>query len=112
VAAFLSALRRIGLTWHGGSGWTGPFAVGYFLDPVAGRAVAGIAGRPMLAAWAVALAADMLYFVTTAVPTLWIDWATGSWPLALGAAIGLTVVLPEAWRRMRRPAAAVYTDRP
>ena len=108
----LVGLDRLGVRWRRRGGrWGGIFTVAYGVDPMAGRVVGAILGLGVLGTWGVSLAADMVYFVTTAVPTLWIDWVVGDQRTAIGLVMLLMIVGPGLWRRWRgRRAARVAAE--
>ena len=79
-----------------------PLVVGYNLDPMAGRVAAAAVGMGWLRGWSLALIADFAYFVSTAVPTLWLQRVVGNEWLTLLLFIVLSTAIPMLWRRLRR----------
>lgn len=78
-----------------------PVVVSYNLDPMAGRVAAAGAGIGWLRAWVLSLLADFAYFVSTAVPTLWIQrWVGSAW-ITLLLLVLLSTAVPLLWRRLR-----------
>ena len=82
-----------------------PLVVSYNLDPMAGRVAAAAVGMGWLRGWTLSLIADFAYFVSTAVPTIWLQrWVGNEW-LTLGLLLVLSMVVPLVWRRLRGTAA-------
>ena len=84
------------------SGSWAPLVAGYNLDPMAGRVAAGAIGMGWLRGWTLALVADFAYFVSTAVPTLWLQRFVGNEWLTLLLFVLLSTGIPMLWRRLRR----------
>ncbi len=86
------------------SAWA-PLIVSFNIDPMAGRVAAAAIGMGWLRGWALALVADLAYFITTAVPTLWLQSVLGNLWLTLGVFILLSTAIPfvgrRLWRRLR-----------
>ena len=82
-----------------------PLIVGYNVDPMAGRVAAAAVGMGWLRGWALALIADFAYFVSTAVPTLWLQRVVGNEWLTLLLFVVLSAAIPMLWRRLRRSTA-------
>ena len=81
-----------------------PLIVGYNVDPMAGRVAAAAVGMGWLRGWGLALIADFAYFVSTAVPTLWLQRIFGNEWLSLLLFIALSMAVPMLWRAARRAA--------
>ncbi len=79
-----------------------PLIVGYNLDLMAGRVAAAAVGMGWLRGWTLALIADFAYFISTAVPTLWLQRFLGNEWLTLLIFIVLSTAIPMLWRRLRR----------
>ena len=82
-----------------------PLVVSYNLDPMAGRVAAAAVGMGWLRGWGLALLADFVYFVSTAVPTLWLQRIFGNEWLSLLLFIVLSIAisfLPRAARSAAR----------
>ena len=78
-----------------------PLIVGYNIDPMAGRVAAAAVGIGWLGGWALALIADFAYFVSTAVPTLWLQRVVGNEWITMLVFIVLSTAVPMLWRRLR-----------
>ena len=83
-----------------------PVVVSYNLDPMGGRVAAAAVGMGWLRGWLLALLADFAYFVSTALPTLWLQRLVGNEWLTLLLVIVLSTVIPMAWLRLRRSPAS------
>ena len=81
-----------------------PLVVSYNLDPMAGRVAAAAVGMGWMRGWSLALIADFAYFVSTAVPTLWLQRIFGNEWLSLLLFIALSMAVPMLWRAARRAA--------
>ena len=79
-----------------------PVVVSYNLDPMAGRVAAAAVGMGWLRGWVLSLVADFAYFVSTAVPTLWIQRLIGNEWITLLLLVVLSTAVPLLWRRLRR----------
>jgi len=55
-----------------------------------------------LRVWALALIAEFAYFISTAIPTLWLQRLVGNQWLSLLLFIALSTAVPMVWRRLRR----------
>ena len=69
---------------------------------MAGRVAAAAVGIGWLRGWGLALIADFAYFVSTAVPTLWIQRLVGNEWITLLLLVVLSTAVPLLWRRLRR----------
>lgn len=78
-----------------------PMIVSYNLDPMAGRVAAAAIGMGAVRGWLLALIADYVYFVTTAVPTVWVQHFVGNVWVTLAIVMVLAIVVPWVWRRAR-----------
>lgn len=88
-----------------------PLIVGYNLDPMAGRVAAAAVGMGWLRGWTLALIADFAYFISTAVPTLWLQRLVGNEWLTLLVVMVLSAAIPMLWRRLR-PSTSTPASRP
>ena len=79
-----------------------PMVVSYNVDPMAGRVAAAAVGMGWLRGWGLSLLADFAYFVSTAVPTLWLQRLVGNEWLTLLIFCLLWAALPMLWRAGRR----------
>jgi hypothetical protein len=78
-----------------------PLIVGYNIDPMAGRVAAAAVGIHWLGGWALALVADFAYFVSTALPTLWLQRIVGNEWITMLVFVVLSTLVPLLWRRLR-----------
>jgi hypothetical protein len=78
-----------------------PLIFGYNIDPMAGRVAAAAVGMGWLGGWALALIADFAYFVSTAVPTIWLQRVVGNEWITMLIFFVLSAAIPMLWRRLR-----------
>ena len=78
-----------------------PLVVSYNLDPMAGRVAAAAVGLGWARGWLLSLIADFAYFVSTAVPTIWMQRLVGNEWVTLVVLMVLSAVIPLLWRRLR-----------
>lgn len=99
--AMRKVLARSPLLEHAMRSAWAPMIVSYNLDPMAGRVAAAAVGMGWLRGWTLSLLADFAYFVSTAVPTLWLQSLIGNAWVTLALLMVVTAVVPAVWRRLR-----------
>jgi hypothetical protein len=102
-AAFRKSMDKTAAYY--GSSTAGPITlilISFGIDPMTGRTAAAAAGHGFVSGWAIAIAGDMMSFVVVAAATLKISTMLGSPDRALAIVMGVMLVAPFLFRRLKK----------